>query len=134
MAVYAVRDAVGLRRYPEVEYALDQRPEDSRSSVAARRVYRCRRKPERGALRARQRLENHGGLWRGGRILADEEETVALSAQKLQEAASVRIAPAEKIELVHRDRVLDPSVTLSDAGFLALDRFDVREERPRGVS
>jgi hypothetical protein len=67
-------------------------------------------------------------------ILADERETVACLAQKLQEAASVRVAPAEKIELVYRDRVLDPSVTLRDAGFAALDRFDVREERPRGVS
>jgi hypothetical protein len=67
-------------------------------------------------------------------ILADEQDTVACLAQKLQEATGVRVAPAEKIELVHRDRVLDPRVTLDDAGFAALDRFDVREERPRGVS
>jgi hypothetical protein len=67
-------------------------------------------------------------------ILTEEQETVACLAQKLQEAASVRVAPAKKIELVHRDRVLDPNITLSDAGFAALDRFDVREERLRGVS
>jgi hypothetical protein len=61
-------------------------------------------------------------------------ETVGSLAQKLQEAASVRVTPAERVELVHRNRVLDPSITLSRAGLAALDRFDVREEQPRAFS
>jgi Toluene-4-monooxygenase system protein B (TmoB) len=67
-------------------------------------------------------------------IVVDEQETVGSLAQKLQEATSVRVIPAERVELVHRNRVLDPSITLSRAGLAALDRFDVREEQPRGVS
>jgi hypothetical protein len=65
-------------------------------------------------------------------ILADEQDTVRSLAQKLQEATSIRIAPAERVELVHRNRLLDLSATLSEAGMAALDRFDVREER--GIS
>jgi hypothetical protein len=45
-------------------------------------------------------------------ILADERETVGSLAQKLQEAASLRVIPAERVQLVHRNRVLDPSTTL----------------------
>ncbi|MCU1295251.1 MAG: hypothetical protein JWP08_4101 [Bryobacterales bacterium] len=67
-------------------------------------------------------------------IVADEQETVGSLAQKLQEAASIRVTPAERVELVYRNRLLDPSITLSQAGLAALDRFDVREERPRGIS
>jgi Toluene-4-monooxygenase system protein B (TmoB) len=60
-------------------------------------------------------------------ILADEQETVGFLAQRLQEAASLRVAPSERIELFYRNRKLDPMTTLHDAGFVALDRFDVRE-------
>jgi hypothetical protein len=67
-------------------------------------------------------------------ILADERETVASLAQKLQEAASLRVAPSERIELFYRNRKLDPTITLHEAGFVALDRFDVREEQPGGLS
>jgi Toluene-4-monooxygenase system protein B (TmoB) len=67
-------------------------------------------------------------------ILADEQETVGSLAQKLQEAASIRVVPAERVELVHRNRVLDLNITLSQARLAALDRFDVREERPGGIS
>jgi len=67
-------------------------------------------------------------------IVADEQETVGSLAQKLQEAASLRVAPSERIELFYRNHKLDPMTTLHEAGFVALDRFDVREERPRGLS
>jgi hypothetical protein len=67
-------------------------------------------------------------------IVADEQQTVASLAQELQEAASIRVAPTERVKLVHRDRVLDRNITLSQAGLAALDRFDVREERPRVIS
>lgn len=67
-------------------------------------------------------------------IVADEQETVGSLAQKLQDAASLRVTPAERVELVYRNRRLDPAMTLREAGFVALDRFDVREERPSGLS
>jgi hypothetical protein len=67
-------------------------------------------------------------------IVADEQETVRSLAEKLQQATSIRVTPAERVELVHRNQVLDPNVTLSEAGLAALDRFDVREERPCGIS
>ena len=67
-------------------------------------------------------------------ILADEQETVGSLAQKLEEAASVRVAPSPKVELWYRDRKLDSMITLQEAGFVALDRFDVREVRSRGLS
>jgi hypothetical protein len=67
-------------------------------------------------------------------IVADEQETVGSLAQKLQEAASVRVTPAERVELVHRNCRLNLDITLSQPGLAALDRFDVREERPRGIS
>lgn len=67
-------------------------------------------------------------------ILADEQETVGSLAQKLEEAASLRVAPSQKVELWYRDRKLDSMITLEEAGFVALDRFDVREVRSRGLS
>jgi hypothetical protein len=67
-------------------------------------------------------------------VLADEEETVGSLAQKLQEAAGVRVAPSERIALWYRDRKLDSAMTLHEVGFIALDRFDVREEATRGLS
>jgi hypothetical protein len=67
-------------------------------------------------------------------ILADEQETVGSLAQKLEEAASLRVAPSQKVELWYRDRKLDSMITLEEAGFVALDRFDVREVRSGGLS
>lgn len=67
-------------------------------------------------------------------IMADEHETVGSLAQKLEEGASVRVAPSERIELWYRDRKLDSMITLQQAGFAALDRFDVRRERSDGLS
>lgn len=66
-------------------------------------------------------------------IVAEERETVGALAQKLQEAASVRVAPADEVELFHQNRKLDATITLEEAGFAALDRFDVRDRRSRGL-
>jgi len=67
-------------------------------------------------------------------IMAEERETVGDLAQKLQEAASLRVPPADDVELFHGNRKLDFAMTLEQAGFTALDRFDVREKQPRGLS
>jgi hypothetical protein len=64
-------------------------------------------------------------------VLADEAETVLELARKLQDAASIRVAPVDKIEFVHDGRVVEHGLTVAQAGLQALDRFDVvRKDRP----
>jgi len=46
-------------------------------------------------------------------------------AQKLQDGASIRVAPREKVQVIYKEKVLDPELTLVQAGFEALERFDV---------
>jgi hypothetical protein len=58
-------------------------------------------------------------------ILADEGETVQSLARKLQDAGSLRVAGRDHVHLVYNDRALDPALTVAQAGFQALDRFDV---------
>ena len=58
-------------------------------------------------------------------IVAEENETVQDLAQKLQEGASIRVAPREKVQVVYKEKVLDPTLTLAQAGLEALARFDV---------
>lgn len=58
-------------------------------------------------------------------ILAEETDTVAELAQKLQEAAWLRVAARDNVQVVYKDKVLDPNVTLAQAGIEALERFDV---------
>jgi Toluene-4-monooxygenase system protein B (TmoB) len=58
-------------------------------------------------------------------ILADEGETVQTLAQKLQDAASLRVARRDHVQLVYNDKTMDPALTIAQAGFEALDRFDV---------
>jgi hypothetical protein len=58
-------------------------------------------------------------------VLADEEDTAATLAQKLISAASVRVKPPASTQVVWKGRRVPPDVTLTRAGFEALDRFDV---------
>ena len=58
-------------------------------------------------------------------VVAEEGETVLQLAQKLQETASIRVAPGGALHLFHGGHVLDPKVTIKESGLQALDRFDV---------
>ena len=58
-------------------------------------------------------------------MLAEEGETVLQLARKLQEAASLRVARIDKIDLVYNGKAIDPAITVAQAGFQELDRFDV---------
>jgi hypothetical protein len=58
-------------------------------------------------------------------ILAEEAETVLELARKLQDAASIRVAHHDKINLLYHGKSVDPGLTVSQAGLQALDRFDV---------
>jgi len=65
-------------------------------------------------------------------ILADEQESVRSLAEKLRDAASLRVEGGCDMELVYRGTVLDPDSTLAQADFKPLQRFDVR--RSHGLS
>ena len=69
----------------------------------------------------------------GQLILADENETIASLIHKLGQAASIRVAPKPDVQLVYQHRVVDPALTVTEAGLTALERFDVRETHADGL-
>jgi hypothetical protein len=58
-------------------------------------------------------------------VLAEEDETILELARKLQDAASIRVARNDRIQLVYDGKTIDPALTVGQAGLQALDRFDV---------
>ena len=58
-------------------------------------------------------------------VLAEEGETVLELARKLQDAASIRVARNDKIDVVYNGKAIEPGLTVAQAGLQALDRFDV---------
>jgi hypothetical protein len=58
-------------------------------------------------------------------ILAEETETLQALARKLQDAASLRVAARDHVQVVCHDITMDPTMTVAQAGLQALDRFDV---------
>jgi hypothetical protein len=59
-------------------------------------------------------------------VLAEEDETVLQLARKLQDAASVRVVRSESCSFIYNDKIIDPALTIMQAGLRAMDRFDVR--------
>jgi hypothetical protein len=58
-------------------------------------------------------------------ILAEEAESVQTLAQKLQDAASLRVRGNSHFHVVYNEKVIDPALTVAQAGLQPLDRFDV---------
>ena len=58
-------------------------------------------------------------------VFAEEVETVQELARKLQDAASIRVARNNDVELLYNGKTVDPALTIAQAGVQALDRFDV---------
>jgi hypothetical protein len=58
-------------------------------------------------------------------ILAEEDDTLQGLAQKLQVAASLRVAYRDQVQVVYNDHTMDPAMTVAQAGLQPLDRFDV---------
>jgi hypothetical protein len=58
-------------------------------------------------------------------ILANEGETLQSLAQKLEDAASLRVASRDRVQVIYNDKAMAPAITIAQAGFQALDRFDV---------
>jgi hypothetical protein len=63
-------------------------------------------------------------------ILAEEDDTLQSLAQKLQDSASLRVAHKDHVQVVYNEKVMDPTITIAQAGIQALDRFDVTEGKP----
>jgi len=59
-------------------------------------------------------------------LLVKDQDRVATLVTKLQESASVRVAPRPGMSVVHRGKHLDPALRIAEAGIEALDRIDVR--------
>ena len=70
----------------------------------------------------------------GQLIVAEEGDTIESLARKLQEAASIRVKPRPAVDLVYQGQVIDAALTISEAGLIALERFDVREKPTHGLS
>jgi Toluene-4-monooxygenase system protein B (TmoB) len=58
-------------------------------------------------------------------ILAEEGDTLQALARKLQDAASLRVAGRDRVQVVYNGKTMDPTMTVAQAGLQALDRFDV---------
>jgi hypothetical protein len=64
-------------------------------------------------------------------VLAEEGETVLGLARILQDAASIRVARSDDIDVVYDGKTIDPELTVAQAGLQSLDRFDViRKNKP----
>lgn len=61
-------------------------------------------------------------------IVADQNESISSLARKLQEAGNIRVKPKSEVQLVYQGKIIDPALTVSGAGFSALERFDVRQK------
>lgn len=70
----------------------------------------------------------------GQLIVAEENDTIASLTRKLEEAASIRVSLGREVHLVYQGQVIDPALTISEAGLSALERFDVREKQGHGLS
>lgn len=58
-------------------------------------------------------------------VLVHDTDSVAMIVDKIQQAASVRVAPRQGMAVWHEGRRLDPSLTVARAGLTALERVDV---------
>jgi hypothetical protein len=63
-------------------------------------------------------------------VLVHDTEPVRLIAERLMQAAAVRITPFFPAEVLFRGAVLDLDHSIAQAGLGALDRVDVRPARP----
>ena len=64
-------------------------------------------------------------------VLAGEAESVDDLAQRLARAAAPRVTLDGKLRVLHRGKLLEGQLTLSEAGINALDRVDLLTETAR---
>jgi hypothetical protein len=63
-------------------------------------------------------------------VLAEENDTAADLAKKLQSAAQIRVKAVAKVKVVYRGVVIGSHTTVAQAQMGALDRFDVINAGP----
>jgi hypothetical protein len=63
-------------------------------------------------------------------LLAHDDTTIGALAEMMRRAAEVRVAVRGPLAVHHGGRVLDPALTVAEAGIGALERVDVRPEAP----
>jgi Tfp pilus assembly protein PilN len=63
-------------------------------------------------------------------VLADEQDTMADLARRLQESAALRVAPCEAATVWFNGAPVGDATSVEAAGMRPLDRFDVRGGRP----
>jgi hypothetical protein len=61
-------------------------------------------------------------------VLVHDHEPVSAIAERLQQAASMRVAPRPAASVFCGGRKLDPRASVAQAGLTALDRVDVVPE------
>jgi len=64
-------------------------------------------------------------------VLAEESDTAADLADKLQSAARVRVKPEAKVKVVYQGVIIGAHTTVGQAQMGALDRFDVIKAEAR---
>jgi len=64
-------------------------------------------------------------------VLAEESDTAADLADKLQSAARVRVKPEAKVKVVYQGVIIGSHTTVAQAQMGALDRFDVIKAEAR---
>jgi hypothetical protein len=58
-------------------------------------------------------------------VLADESDTAADLAEKLQSAAQIRVKARPKVKVVYHGVIIGSHTTVAETQMGALDRFDV---------
>ena len=58
-------------------------------------------------------------------VLIDEDEAIGELANRLQQAAQVRVAPRPNVRVHAHGRLLERTATVKQAGLVALDRVDL---------
>ena len=58
-------------------------------------------------------------------IVAYPHETVKQLGERLRSAASVRVRPRERFDVLYKEKTLRPEATLAESGLEPLERFDV---------
>ena len=61
-------------------------------------------------------------------VLVQSDQLVKEIANVLQEAASIRVKPAERVSVWFNGAKLDPEITVAQAGLTPLARVDVVQE------
>jgi toluene monooxygenase system protein B len=61
-------------------------------------------------------------------LLVQDQDTVGAIGNKLTQAACMRVAPSARLRVYHDGRLLDPELSVLQAGLAPLDRIDVVPE------